>query len=98
MAAKASLQQIPAVVVIQAGARGYLVRRGAAANAVDLEQHEEPNSAQSRKQQSPTSQGQQARIEVLSPALRTSPGVRRSISLEPAESEDDHKANKGQGL
>jgi tetratricopeptide (TPR) repeat protein len=87
MAAKTSLQQISAAVLIQAGVRGWLIRRRAAAS---VEQHV-------RDQESPThSQG--ARAEVLSPALRTSPGVRRSISLEPGEPEDGHHVDTEQEL
>ena len=84
MAEQVGLRQTTAAVVIQAGIRRWLARGSALsyeAVSADVDQH--------TVQISPTSDGQEPQIEVLSPALRTSPGMRRSISLEPAEGNDE---------
>ena len=95
MAAKDSLQQIRAVVAIQAYARGWLIRRrvgrGSADAVAGVEQH--------AGQDSPSSRGQEAaNVEVLSPALRTSPGTRKTIDLDPPEPEDDDAQLVGQQM
>lgn len=83
MAATTTVQQmlVPAAVVIQARTRGWLARRGVCSGAdagADVVQHAEPKDAGPHDHEA----------RLLSPALRTSSGMRRSISLGPTLLDD----------